>query len=106
MTTGRPIGSGFRTVEIGLRTDNPGYNFFVGRALWQEIGEPERLDIVEVSSYVYHLVVARYDQGWSVVGGKGMPRLHVGKAQIEFLQLDEGVYPAEIVDGVIRFSTL
>lgn len=102
---GRPPGTGYRTVEIGLRTDNPGYNVFVGRALWQEIESPKRLDIVEVSRYVYHLVEARYDEGWAVVGGQGMPRLHVGKAQIEFLKLDEGVYPAEIVDGIIQFST-
>jgi len=106
MTNGRPVGSGYRTIEVGLRTDNPGYNFFVGRALWQEIGEPERLDIVEVSAYFYHLVEASYDQGWSVVGGKGMPRLHVGKTATEHLRLQEGTYPAEVVDGIIQFSTL
>ena len=107
MTNGRPVGSGYRTVEVKLRTDNPGYHFFVGRALYQEIGEPKRLDIVEVSRYVYRLVEVRYDnEGWAVVGGQGMPRLSVGKAQIDFLQLDEGVYPAEVVDGVIQFSTL
>ena len=107
MTNGRPVGSGYRTIRVGERTDNPGYHVFIGRALYQEIGSPERLDIVEVSRYVYRLVQVRYDdEGWAVVGGQGMPRLSVGKTQIEFLQLDEGVYPAEIVDEIIQFSTL
>ncbi len=92
----RPFGSGHRVVRIDRRPDNPGYWLFVGRYLWQAIGQPERLRIThEEGGWV--LAATDNEEGSYAVSNidqDGIPRLTIGAPQYKALGLDAGTYAA------------
>lgn len=104
--TGRPKGSGARFLRWepptgeGKASRRSG-QLHIGRALYQELGEPERID-VQRSGQTLYLRPCLAGQGWKVNRGKNtMPRLNIGEEPADTLRLRETRYPAEIRDGAI-----
>jgi hypothetical protein len=99
---GRRVGTGSRHIRIKVRNAAGGAFVFVGRALWQELGQPERLDPQVISGEV-RLGAAHGDAGYQVLTPSGgMPRLTVGAAVVELLGLEpERPYPAHVAGGAI-----
>lgn len=108
----RSIGSGATTVRVKARTDktangevNGGAWIFIGRALWQYIGSPERVTLAnDVPGY--YTIRPVTDGGYKVtnVEQDGMPRLSVGKPTMEALALLEGVYEASASSIEVKFK--
>lgn len=99
---GRPKGSGARFVRIGrpISTERS-WRVHVGRALWQELGEPKRLDIQRLGGALM-LTPADGSAGYSLTRPKdGMPRLSIGQGTAEALGLEEGRFDAAIRGGAI-----
>jgi len=98
---GRPKGSGARFLRVETRPRGIGATIHVGRALWQELGEPRRLDPQRIGS-VLTFVPCDSDAGYSVTQPpNGMPRFTVGQDVLDTLRIEEGRYPAEIRAGAI-----
>jgi hypothetical protein len=108
-TGGRPKGSGARFLRWDAPTgtgkqDRRSGMLHIGRALWQELGEPARFDVQRIGAALV-LRPCGEGQGWAV--GRppnGMPRLNIGEEAADTLRLAEGRYPAEIKDGAIVAS--
>lgn len=97
----RPRGSGGTTVRLAI--PGPGQSsgrLFIGRSLWQAIGEPPR---VKLDRFGARLAIspAVAPEGYAVQGAKfnGQPRLSVGVSAMEQIALDPGVYAAHVVEG-------
>lgn len=103
--TGRPKGSGARFVRVeGRHGGKPGAQLHVGRALWQELGEPERLDIQRHGAAL-RLAPCGDAVGYAVSRPpNGMPRFTIGQDALEALRLDERRYDARIEAGAIVFE--
>jgi hypothetical protein len=108
----RPIGTGAITVRVKRRTDkttngdiNGGAWIFIGRALWQQIGMPERVAIANDVPGYYTIRPVK-DGGYKVtnIDQDGMPRLSVGKTTIDALRLPEGTYAASASSTEIKFT--
>lgn len=98
---GRPKGTGARFIRVELRPRGIGAFVHVGRALWQELGEPRRLDPQRVGSRLM-LVPTDGDTGYSVTQPpNGMPRFTVGQELLDTLRIEVGRMPAEIRAGMI-----
>ncbi|MDQ2995473.1 MAG: hypothetical protein M3R61_00235 [Chloroflexota bacterium] len=101
---GRPRGTGARFIRIEPRERGHGAYVYIGRALWQEIGEPVRFDLQRIGGALT-LRPARGDDGYAFTRPpNGMPKATVGQDTVEALHLDEGRYPAEIRAGAIVVS--
>lgn len=98
---GRPKGTGARFIRVELRPRGIGAFVHVGRALWQELGEPRRLDPQRVGSRLM-LVPTDGEAGYSVTQPpNGMPRFTVGQELLDTLRIEVGRMPAEIRAGAI-----
>lgn len=103
-TGGRPRGSGARFLryEPASGTARSG-RLHIGRALWQELGEPERLNIQRIGAQL-HLWPAEHDAGYAVTSagaGAGMPRFSIGEGVALDLGLEERRYDATVAAGRI-----
>jgi hypothetical protein len=98
---GRPKGSGGRFLRVEPRRNGIGATIHVGRALWQELGEPRRLDPQRVGASL-RLVPCAASVGYSVTQPKnGMPRFTVGQDLLDTLGIAEGRMAADIRAGAI-----
>lgn len=99
--TGRPKGSGARFVRVEARETGHGAYIHLGRALWQELGEPERLDIQRVGGAV-RLTPCDGSAGYRFTHApNGMPKCTIGQDALDALRLDERRYTARIEAGAI-----
>jgi hypothetical protein len=104
--TGRPKGSGARFLRWEPPTgtgkkDRRSGMLHIGKALYQDLGEPARIDVQRSGSALV-LRPCGAGQGWAVgVSVSTMPRLNIGEEAADTLRLVEGRYPAEIRDGAI-----
>jgi hypothetical protein len=100
--TGRPKGTGARFVRVERRhSDKPGAVVHVGRALWQELGEPARLDLQRIGATL-RLTPCLPGVGYALSRPKnGMPRMTIGQDALEALRLDMRRYDARIEAGTI-----
>lgn len=100
--TGRPKGSGARFVRVeGRHGDKPGAQVHVGRALWQELGEPKRLDLQWIGGAL-RLTPCGAESGYALTRApNGMPKCSLGQDALDALRLAEGRYPARIEAGAI-----
>lgn len=100
---GRPKGTGARFLRIEPRRNGIGATIHVGRALWQELGEPRRLDPQRIGA-VLALVPCADSQGYSVTQPtNGMPRFTVGQDVLDTLRIESGRrYDAAVHAGMIR----
>ena len=102
-TTGRPRGSGARFIRIVTRRNGIGAVVHVGRAIWQELGEPKRLDI-QRHGFGGQLWMRPCAEG---IGYRvtqppnGMPRFTVGQDAVDALGLTEGRHDGAIISGAI-----
>ena len=105
-TGGRPKGTGARFLRwqdaIGEgKRDRRSGQLHIGRALWQELGEPRRMDVQQLGGSLV-LRPCGDGAGWGVSKPPdGMPRLNIGDEAATALKLVAGRYPAEIKDGAI-----
>lgn len=97
----RPRGSGATTVR--LATPGAGQSsgrLFIGRSLWQAIGEPPR---VKLERFGARLAIspAVAPEGYAVQGARfnGQPRISIGVSTMEQIGLDAGAYSAHVVEG-------
>lgn len=98
---GRPKGSGARFIRIEPRETGHGAYVHVGRALWQELGEPQRMDIQRIGGALV-LTPCGDGVGYSLTRApNGMPKATVGQDAVETLRLAEGRYGAQIRAGAI-----
>lgn len=98
---GRPKGSGARFVRIEARETGHGAYVHIGRALWQELGEPKRLDMQRIGAALT-LTPCGDSIGYSLTRApNGMPKATVGQGTVETLRLEDGRYPALIKAGAI-----
>lgn len=98
---GRPRGTGARFVRIEARETGHGAYVHIGRALWQELGEPKRLDMQQIGG-VLTLTPCGDGTGYSLTRApNGMPKATVGQDTVEALRLNDGRYPAQIRAGAI-----
>lgn len=95
----RPYGSGSTAITIRQRPDNPGVWLFIGRALWQRIGSPDR---VRLSGAAGQWLLEATDAGdgsrgyrVSGAGQNTIPRLSVGRKVATALGLTDGTYQAQ-----------
>jgi hypothetical protein len=105
-TGGRPKGTGARFLRwepshgTGKHDRRTG-SLHIGRALWQELGEPRHMDVQRLGPSLV-LRPCLPGIGWTVTKPpNGMPRLNIGDEAADTLRLAEGRYPAEIRDGAI-----
>ena len=70
---------------------------YIGRRLWQDIGEPARVTLERFGSRIS----IKPGDDFSVSGevGNSIPRLSLGKATREKLGLEPGTYTAHVVAG-------
>jgi hypothetical protein len=98
---GRPKGTGARFIRVEPRANGIGATIHVGRALWQELGQPRRLDPQRVGGALT-FVPCDGDSGYSVTQPKnGMPRFTVGQDLLDTLRMEEGKFDAQIRAGAI-----
>lgn len=99
--TGRPRGSGATFVRFEPGTERHSARLHIGRRLYQELGEPARLDPQRLGSEL-HLRPCGASEGYAVTRPKdGMPRINLGVSVAETLGLYEDRFEAEIRDGAI-----
>lgn len=99
--TGRPRGSGARWVRWEPRIAGRTGQLYVGRALWQELDEPARLDVQRLDGRLV-IVPCGAGVGWACIKpSRGMPHLSIGDEAADALRLAEGRWPAEIRGGAI-----
>jgi hypothetical protein len=97
---GRPPGHAARFLRVELRNAVGGARIFVGRGLWQDLGEPARLDPQQRGSQRVLVPVA--EGGFAVIAGSGMPRFTCGAEIVQFLRLDYDTrYACAIEAGAI-----
>lgn len=98
--TGRPRGTGARFVRVDMpRWGTP--RLHIGRALWQEIGSPRRLDVQRRAGTLY-LVPASSHEGYSVGSqGNSVPKISLGHSTLDTLGLVVGYYAAQVEAGMI-----
>lgn len=102
--TGRPRGSGARFVRWSpAATSRSGQRrsgvLQIGKALWQELGEPDRIDVTRNGSSLF-LRPCEDGQGWKVnVATYTIPRLSIGTDSAESLGLDVCYYPSTRISG-------
>lgn len=104
---GRPKGSGARWIRIEppISTEKT-WRLHVGRALWQELGEPRRLDLQKAGGALL-LIPCGIGVGYAMSRPpNGMPRMSVGAETIGALSLSPGKYPGEIRGGRIEIEGL
>jgi hypothetical protein len=102
--TGRPKGSGARFVRVEPRETGHGAYVHVGRALWQELGEPARLDMQRIGRSV-RLTPCGEAEGYRFTRPpNGMPKCTIGQDALDALRLDERRYDARIEAGAIVFE--
>jgi hypothetical protein len=83
-----------------LRNETGGARIFVGRGLWQDLGEPARLDPQQRGSQ--RVLVPVTEGGFAIIAGGGMPRFTCGPEPVEFLALEYGRrYACSIEAGAI-----
>lgn len=101
---GRPRGTGARFLRWEPNRDRPGGRLHIGRALWDALGRPARLN-VERSGDTLRLTIAEPGAGWAVIQpGPGMPRLSIGEDAATALRLVDGRWDAAIVGQAIVAS--
>lgn len=79
---------------------------FIGRALWQELGEPKRMDVQRLGAEL-HVRPCGEGVGWAISrGAQTMPGLNIGEESADTLRLTPGRWEAEIRSGaiVVRLS--
>lgn len=90
---GRPKGSGATTVRVGERDDrrNTGAKVFIGRLRWQQMGEPERVNVWRQGNFV---LMRPSPHGYVVLGQKqdSIPRITAGEQTLIALGLMAGTY--------------
>lgn len=103
---GRPRGTGGRFVRWVAGQGYTG-QLHIAPALYQELGEPERLDVQRIGGLL-HLRGATGSDGYAVViptGPRGgMPRISIGRESADILGLIEGRRQAEVRGGAIVVS--
>lgn len=99
--TGRPRGSGATFVRFEPGGSDRTARLHIGRRLWQELGEPARLDLQRLGSEL-HLRPCGASEGYAVTRPRdGMPRIGMGVSVAEALGLYEGRFEAEIRGGAV-----
>lgn len=93
---GRPPAS-FVRIE---RTKEGKWRLFLGRALWRAAGEPSRVDVTRDGSVLRLKTRGAY----AVSVGSSIPRLTIGAAAGEKLELRPGRFQAAVVDGEIEMT--
>jgi hypothetical protein len=107
---GRPKGSGARFVrwdppQVSASGERRSGHLHIGRALWQELGEPTRMNVQRLGAEL-HLRPCGPGEGWAVTKPiNGMPRLNVGEEPATALRLVEGRHDAVIRAGAIVART-
>lgn len=97
---GRPKGSGARFIRVEEPHGEYSGRVHIGRALWQELGEPVRLDVQRIGSRLELRPVE--SGGYSVTRPRnGMPRFSVGQETLDTLRVTAGRYRAEVRGGAI-----
>lgn len=108
----RTLGSGATTVTVRHRSDksangdiNPGYIILIGRRLWQDIGQPQRVSIHSDAPGYFEIRPIGGEGGWKItnIDQDGMPRISIGKSAIESIHLPEGTFEASAGSMIIRF---
>lgn len=102
--TGRPVGSGYRTVMVEERGDATGYRLYIGRAIWQAIGRPARVDLERDGRALVirpGTTLAVIGQRWNV-----QPRVALGLRRAEDLGLQPGTWHADVAGSVIRVTII
>lgn len=98
MTTGRPRGSGSQIVRVAQK------RVFIGRALWQAIGEPPYVAVGRNGKNQIVLTAADglgEDRFRVVASSNSIPRFSIGAQSRARLGLREGAYQARVVDDHI-----
>lgn len=99
--TGRPRGSGATFVRFEPGGGRHSARLHIGRRLYQELGEPKRLDPQRLGGEL-HLRPCGASEGYAVTRPvDGMPRIGMGVSVGEALGLYEGRFEATIRDGAI-----
>lgn len=98
-------GSGATTVRVVAPIPGPDKThksgrLYIGRRLWQDIGEPARVSLEPFG----RRFLIRAGDDFAVHGrtGNSIPRLSLGASTLERIAAAEGIYPASAVRGVIR----
>lgn len=98
---GRPLGSGARFVRWESRRDGRTGQLYIGRALWQELDSPPRVDIQRLGGKLM-ISPCGPTVGWACIKpSRGMPHCSIGDESAAILGLLEGRHPAEIRAGAI-----
>lgn len=103
---GRPRGSGARFVRweppVGEgKVSRRSGHLHIGRALWQELGEPRRMDVQRLGAEL-HIRPCAEGVGWAISRSERMmPRLNIGDEPATNLRLVEGRHDGEIRGGAI-----
>lgn len=97
---GRPKGTGARYIRVEEPQGEHSGRIHVGRAIWQDLGEPARLDVQRIGSRLELRPVE--SGGYSVTRPKnGMPRFSVGQETLDTIGLVEGRYQGAVRGGAI-----
>jgi hypothetical protein len=100
-TGGRPRGSGARYVRWEPARANRSGRLYLGRALWQELNEPGRMNVQRLGDEL-HIRPCGPGEGWTVTRPTGgMPWLTIGDEPATILRLVAGRHDAAIRAGAI-----
>lgn len=98
----RPYGSGSHIVRLERRTDQDGARLFIGRALWQALGQPPSVSLDRDAA---GRLIIRPGADHAVAGQRsnGMPRAAVSLRRLADLNLTASGddWPAHVVEGAI-----
>jgi hypothetical protein len=104
-TGGRPRGTGARYVRWEPARSDRSARLYLGRALWQELGEPARLNVQRLGDEL-HIRPCLPGEGWAVTRpSNGMPWLTIGDEPATILRLVAGRHDAVIRAGAIVVDT-
>lgn len=107
--TGRPRGRGPLTVRFSAakgegRAERRSGRLFVSKALWLQLGEPERVQIQRNADRL--IIRPATIGGFAVTGAQdSTPRLSIGAERARELRLQPGEWPARIENGAIIVET-
>jgi hypothetical protein len=104
-TGGRPRGTGARYVRWEPARSHRSGRLYIGRALWQELNEPGRMNVQRLGDEL-HIRPCLPAEGWAVTQPTGgMPWLTIGDEPATILRLVAGRHDAVIRAGAIVVDT-
>ena len=105
--TGRPVGSGATTLRVQHRHgQRVPARLYIGRRLWQEIGRPGRVGIARSGQGI--VIRGVTSGGYAVCGiaQNTQPRISIGMAVLEGLELAEGYHAGRVEGQTITTAPL